>query len=80
MKKLLDNFPKGTMLYSVEISLPDFPTLNKSEIGDRVEVLVSSRIVYMINKTNTNLNVSLNGITYALSPYAVEVFNLGTNP
>jgi len=71
MKKLLDTFPRGTMLYSVDIGSPD----NGDTIGDRIEAMASDKAALIINKTNTALSVILNGVTHMLSPYAVEVFN-----
>jgi len=73
MKKLLDNFPKGTMLYTAEISSPN---IEQNYIGDLIEVLASEKAAYIINKTNTRISVILNGVTYEMRPYAVEVFEL----
>jgi len=70
MKKLLDNFPKGTMLYSAAISSPG---VSADDLGDVVEALVSDKAVLLINKTNTELRVTVNGVNYDLAPYAVDV-------
>jgi len=82
MKKLIDNFPKGTMLYTANISSPDLKNrdlenrdLEQDVISDLIEVLASEKIAYVINKTNTVLTIILNGVTHELRPYAVEVFN-----
>ena len=77
MKKILDNFPKGTMLYTANLSIPG---VAQNLVPDRAEALVSEKVALIINKTNSNLSVILNDETYQLSPYAVEVFDLGENP
>ena len=74
MKKLIDNFPKGTMLYTADIKVQG---IEKNKINDSLEALVSDKAALLINKTNTNLNVTVNGTTYKLTPYAVEVFDIG---
>ena len=71
MRKLLEYFPPGTMLYSAELTSPG---VQQSRIGDVVEALVSDRVAFVINKTNRNLSITLNGREHILSPYAVEVF------
>jgi len=77
MKKLVDNFPKGTMLYTADLSIQG---VEDNLVHDRTEALVSNKVALVINKTNTNISVTLNDEIYQLSPYAVEVFNLGENP
>jgi len=73
MKKLMDNFPKGTMLYTANISSPD---LEQDEISNLIEVMASGKAAYVINKTNSVISIILNGVTYELRPYAVEIFEL----
>ena len=72
LKKMLDTFPKGTMLYTAEISSPD---MEKDKISDTLEVMASDAAVLAINKTNTRFTVIIDGASYELEPYAVEVLN-----
>jgi hypothetical protein len=73
MKKLMDNFPKGTLLYTVFIHSPD---IEQDRISDMIEVLSSGKAAYVINKTNTRISVTLNGVSHYLSPYAVDTIHL----
>jgi hypothetical protein len=65
------------MLYTADLSVSG---VEKNKLGDVVEALISQKAAYVINKTNTNISVNINGITYQLGPYAVEVFNFVNNP
>ena len=77
MKKLIDNFPKGTELFCANISSPG---IAQNDIGNYAEALISEKAVYVINKTNTQLMLTMNDRHYTLNPYAVEVFEQGKNP
>ena len=74
MKKLLDNFPKGTMLYTADISADG---IAQDAVGDKIEALVSASAVLVINKTNMQIGVIIDGVNHDMDPYAVEVFAVG---
>ncbi len=75
MKKLLDNFPMGTMLHDVQISSPD---VEQNNIGDMLEILASDQCAYVINKTSQTINLTLDGTSHEISAYGVEVLDLNT--
>jgi len=73
IKKLVDNFPAGTQLYKAEVASVDFAA---DIIGDKIEVLASDECAYVINKTNEALNVVINGDSYILDAYGVEIYEI----
>ncbi|MCL2285216.1 MAG: hypothetical protein FWC32_02505, partial [Firmicutes bacterium] len=77
VQKLTNYFPPGTMLYEVKITSED---IEPERIGHKLEVLVSATHAYVINKTNSDITVVLNGETLELAPFAVEVFKIGEEP
>ena len=61
LRDLLKYFPKGTMLYEVEVSSPI------------LEVLASDSNIFIINKSTEYVNIIINGSTYKIEPYEVRV-------
>lgn len=63
-KAFKDNFGPGTLFYKVTSTSPN------------LEVLASQTKAMVVNKTNTTMNIEVNGIALAMSPYQVSVVSL----